>query len=168
MSGSGQKKASRRNAQTRTAARLAAVQALYQMDMTAIDLNRVIAEFEAHRLGQEVEGWQYCDAETQFFRDIVEGVVREQRHIDPLVNRHLAEGWRLNRIDSILRAILRASTYEMLMRKDVPSRVVITEYVNLAHAFFEGEEPKVVNGILDKLGHEARPEDFARGGSGHG
>jgi len=136
------------------------------MDMTAIDLNHVIAEFEAHRLGQEVEGNQYCDAETQFFRDIVEGVVREQRRIDPLVDRHLAEGWRLNRVDSILRAILRAGAYEMLMRKDVPSRVVITEYVDLAHAFFEGEEPKVVNGILDKLGHEERPQEFARQGSG--
>jgi N utilization substance protein B len=168
MSGSGQKKPSSRNPQARTAARLAAVQALYQMDMTAIDLNRVIAEFETHRLGQEVEGCQYCDAEAQFFRDIVEGVVREQCRIDPLVDRHLAEGWRLNRVDSILRAILRAGAYEMLMRKDVPARVVITEYVDLAHAFFAGEEPKVVNGILDKLGHKARPEDFARQGSGDG
>jgi len=168
MSGSGQKRQSSRNPQARTAARLAAVQALYQMDMTAIDLNRVIAEFETHRLGQEVEGSQYCDAEAQFFRDIVEGVVREQRGIDPLVDRHLAEGWRLNRVDSILRAILRAGAYEMLMRTDVPARVVITEYVDLGHAFFAGEEPKVVNGILDKLGHEARPEDFAPQGSGDG
>jgi N utilization substance protein B len=168
MSGQGQKKLSGLSTQARTAARLAAVQALYQMDMTAIDLNRVIAEFEAHRLGQEVEGCQYCDAETQFFRDIVEGVVREQRRLDPLVDRHLAQGWRLNRVDSILRAILRAGAYEMLMRKDVPSRVVITEYVDLAHAFFEGEEPKVVNGILDKLGHEERPQEFARQGSGGG
>jgi N utilization substance protein B len=155
-------------AAARSAARLAAVQALYQMDMTAIDLNRVIAEFETHRLGQEMEGCQYRDAEPRFFRDIVEGVVREQLRIDPLIDRHLAEGWRLNRVDSILRAILRAGTYEMLMRKDVPSRVVITEYVDLAHAFFAGEEPKVVNGILDKLGHEVRPEEFARHGSTDG
>ena len=124
------------------------------MDMTAIDLNAVIAEFEAHRLGQEVEGCQYREAELAFFRDIVEGVVRQQRVIDPLVDRHLAQGSRLNRVDSILRAILRGGAYEMLMRKDVPSRVVITEYVDLAHAFFEGEEPKVVNGILDKLARE--------------
>jgi thiamine-monophosphate kinase len=175
MSGAGHKgsasparKHAVRSATARTAARLAAVQALYQMDMTAIDLNRVIAEFEAHRLGQEVEGCQYCDAEAQFFRDIVEGVVREQLRIDPLIDRHLAEGWRLNRVDSILRAILRAGTFEMLIRKDIPSRVVITEYVDLAHAFFEGEEPKVVNGILDKLGHEARPQEFSRQGSGGG
>jgi transcription antitermination protein NusB len=151
-----------RNASARSAARLAAVQALYQMDMTAIDLSEVVAEFEAHRLGQEVEGCQYREAEPEFFRDIVEGVVHQQRRIDPLVDRHLAEGWRLNRVDSILRAILRGGAYEMLMRKDVPSRVVITEYVDLAHAFFEGEEPKVVNGILDKLAREIRPEDFAR------
>jgi N utilization substance protein B len=156
----------RRNPSARSAARLAAVQALYQMDMTAIDMHEVIAEFEAHRLGQEVEGSQYCDAEAAFFRDIVEGVVKEQRQIDPLIDRHLAEGWRLNRVDSILRAILRAGAFEMLKRRDVPARVVITEYVDLAHAFFEGEEPKVVNGILDKLGREERPQDFAREGPG--
>lgn len=154
-----------RRASARSAARLAAVQALYQMDMTAIDMSRVIAEFEAHRLGQEVEGCQYREAEPEFFRDIVEGVVREQLRIDPLIDRHLAEGWRLHRLDSILRAILRAGAYEILMRKDVPSRVVITEYVDLAHAFFDGEEPKVVNGILDRLGRENRPEEFAREGA---
>jgi N utilization substance protein B len=158
------KRASR--AASRSAARLAAVQALYQMDMTGIDLSQVIKEFEAHRLGQEIEGSQYCEAEAEFFRDLVEGVVREQLRIDPLVDRHLAEGWRLNRVDSILRAILRAGAYEILMRGDVPSRVVITEYLDLAHAFFAGEEPKVVNGILDKLARETRPQDFAaRGGS---
>jgi N utilization substance protein B len=160
-------KAKPRNARSRSAARLAAVQALYQMDMTAIDLTRVIAEFEAHRFGQEIEGCQYCDAEGAFFRDLVEGVVREQLTIDPLIDRHLAEGWRLNRIDSILRAILRAGAYEILIRGDVPPRVVISEYVDLAHAFFEGDEPKVVNGILDKLAREARPADFAREGPPH-
>jgi N utilization substance protein B len=159
-------RAKTRNAKARSAARLAAVQALYQMDMTAIDMRQVIAEFEAHRLGKEVEGSQYCAAEAAFFRDIVEGVVKEQLRIDPLIDRHLAEGWRLNRVDSILRAILRAGAFEMLKRKDVPARVVITEYVDLAHAFFEGEEPKVVNGILDKLWREERPQDFAGEGPG--
>ena len=148
-------------ATARSAARLAAVQALYQMDMTAIDLTRVIAEFQSHRLGQDVEGCTYAEAEPRFFREIVEGVVREQLSVDPLIDRHLAEGWRLNRLDSILRAILRAGAFEMLERKDVPGKVVITEYVDLAHAFFSGEEPKVVNGILDKLGHEVRPAEFA-------
>jgi N utilization substance protein B len=160
-------KAKPRKAKSRSAARLAAVQALYQMDMTGIDLTQVIAEFEAHRFGQEIEGSQYCDAEGAFFRDLVHGVVREQLRIDPLIDRHLAEGWRLNRVDSILRAILRAGAYEILIRGDVPSRVVISEYVDLAHAFFEGDEPKVVNGILDKLAREARPADFARKGPAH-
>ncbi|MGI8725073.1 MAG: transcription antitermination factor NusB [Methyloceanibacter sp.] len=151
----------------RSAARLAAVQALYQMDMTAIDLNEVIGEFETHRFGQEVDGSEYSEAEASFFRDLIQGVVREQLSIDPLIDQHLAEGWRLNRVDSILRAILRAGAYEILKRNDVPPKVVITEYVDLAHAFFDGEEPKVVNGILDKLAREARPSEFAGGGGGH-
>jgi N utilization substance protein B len=155
-------------AASRSAARLAAVQALYQMDMTGIDLNKVVAEFETHRLGQEVEGEQYCEAEAQFFRDLVEGVVREQRRLDPMIDQQLAEGWRLTRVDSILRAILRSGAYELLLRDDVPARVVITEYVDIAHAFFGEDEPKVVNGILDRLGHKARPQEFAARGAGHG
>jgi transcription antitermination protein NusB len=149
-------------ASLRSAARLAAVQALYQMDMTGIDLNDVIAEFEAHRLGQEVEGEQYRAAEAEFFRDIVEGVVREQRRLDPMIDQQLAEGWRLARVDSILRAILRAAAFELSDRDDVPARVVITEYVDIAHAFFGGDEPKVVNGVLDHLAHRARPEELTR------
>jgi transcription antitermination protein NusB len=152
-------------AASRSAARLAAVQALYQMDMTGIDLNQVIAEFETHRLGQEVEGCQYGEVEAAFFRDLVEGVVREQLAIDPLIDRQLAEGWRLTRVDSILRAILRGGAYEILKRSDVPARVVISEYVDIAHAFFAEEEPKVVNGILDRIGHKARPQEFASEGT---
>jgi N utilization substance protein B len=155
-------------AASRSAARLAAVQALYQMDMTGIDLNEVLAEFEAHRLGQEVEGEQYREAEPGFFCDLVEGVVREQRRLDPMINQQLAEGWRLTRVDSILRAILRSGAYELLLREDVPARVVITEYVDIAHAFFGEDEPKVVNGILDRLGHKARPQEFAARGAGNG
>jgi N utilization substance protein B len=149
-------------ASSRSAARLAAVQALYQMDMTGIDLNEVMAEFEAHRLGQEVEGEQYCEAEAAFFRELVEGVVREQRQLDPLIDQQLAEGWRLTRVDSILRAILRSGAFELFMRGDVPARVVITEYVDIAHAFFGDDEPKVVNGILDRLARKVRPDEFAR------
>jgi N utilization substance protein B len=136
-------------AASRSAARLAAVQALYQMDMTGIDLNQVIAEFEVHRLGQELEGCQYG-----------------QLTIDPLIDKQLAEGWRLTRVDSILRAILRAGAYEILERSDIPARVVISEYVDIAHAFFAEEEPKVVNGILDRIGHKARPQEFASEGTG--
>jgi N utilization substance protein B len=149
---------------SRSAARLAAVQALYQMDMTGIDLNDVVAEFEAHRLGHEIEGCQFAEAEAAFFRDLVQGVVREQLKIDPLIDQQLAEGWRLTRVDSILRAILRAGAFEILVRSDVPVRVIISEYVDIAHAFFAKDEPKVVNGILDKLGHRARPQEFVRQG----
>jgi len=138
------------------------------MDMTGIDLNEVIAEFEVHRLGKEIEGCQYADVEAAFFRDLVKGVVREQLKIDPLIDKQLAEGWRLTRVDSILRAILRAGAYEILKRNDVPARVIISEYVDIAHAFFADEEPKVVNGILDKLGHRARPNEFAPEGAGDG
>lgn len=155
-------------ASSRSAARLAAVQALYQMDMTGIDLNEVIAEFEAHRFGQEIEGCQFREAEADFFRDLVQGVVREQLTIDPLIDKQLAEGWRLTRVDSILRAILRAGAFELLSRSDVPAKVVISEYVDIAHAFFADDEPKVVNGILDKLGHKARPHEFASEGARDG
>ena len=165
MAGRGQ---SAKRASSRSAARLAAVQALYQMDMTGIDLNEVIAEFVEHRLGKEIEGSQYCDAEAAFFRDLVEGVVREQLRIDPLIDKQLAEGWRLTRVDSILRAILRAGAYEILSRDDVPARVAISEYVDIAHAFFADEEPKVVNGILDRLGHRERPREFAAEGRDDG
>jgi N utilization substance protein B len=155
-------------ASSRSAARLAAVQALYQMDMTGIDLTDVITEFETHRLGKEIEDCQYRDAEPAFFRGLVEGVVREQLRVDPLIDKQLAEGWRLTRVDSILRAILRAGAYEILIRDDVPARVVISEYVDIAHAFFSEEEPKVVNGILDRLSHKARPQEFAASGRSDG
>jgi N utilization substance protein B len=155
-------------AASRSAARLAAVQALYQMDMTGIDLTQVIAEFEAHRFGQEIEGCEYTQAEAAFFSDLVKGVVREQLKLDPLIDEQLAQGWRLTRVDSILRAILRAGAYELLLRDDVPARVVISEYVDVAHAFFSEDEPKVANGVLDKLGHNARPREFAGQGSGNG
>jgi N utilization substance protein B len=130
------------------------------MDMSGIDLNEVVSEFEAHRLGQEIEGDQYFEAEAAFFRDLVEGVVREQRSLDPLIDEQLAEGWRLNRVDSILRAILRAGAYELAMRDDVPARVVISEYLDIAHAFFGDEEPRVVNGILDRLARKARSKEL--------
>jgi N utilization substance protein B len=146
--------------QPRTAARVAAVQALYQMDLAATDLNDVIAEFEAFRFGARAEEPTLADADRDFFRSLVRGVVRRQREIDPLVDQQLAEGWRLTRIDSILRAILRAATLELMERRDVPARVVITEYVNTAHAFLGGDEPGVVNGVLDKLARQLRPGEL--------
>ncbi|MDJ0512126.1 MAG: transcription antitermination factor NusB [Methyloceanibacter sp.] len=155
-------------ANARSAARLAAVQALYQMDMTGIDLTDVVAEFQMHRLGQELEGDHYHAAEGEFFHDLVDGVVREQRQLDPMLDQQLAEGWRLNRVDSILRALLRSAAFELYIRDDVPARVVINEYVDIAHAFFSGEEPKVVNGVLDRLARKVRSAEFDRATIGEG
>lgn len=136
------------------------MQALYQMDMAQTDLNAVIAEFVSLRFGDKAEDATFQDADQDFFSGIVKGVVRRQREIDPVIDRQLAEGWRLTRIDSILRAILRAATFELIERTDVPVRVVINEYVNVARAFFDGEEPRVVNGVLDKLGRRYRAAEM--------
>lgn len=143
----------------RTRARLAAVQALYQMDMTQRDLSVVLEEFLNHRF-QTVE--IYAGADRGFFRDIVTGVAERQFEIDPQIGAHLAQGWRLSRIDSILRAILRSGVYEIVARSDVPARAVINEYVEIAHDFFGGEEPAVVNGVLDRVAREKRQDEFGR------
>jgi N utilization substance protein B len=140
----------------RTASRLAAVQALYQLDMTQKDLNEVLAEFVAHRLEAETPLDAYRNADVDFFRDLVQGAVLRQSEIDPLIAASLAEGWRLSRIDSILRAILRAGVYEIIGRADVPPGALINEYVEVAHDFFGGEEPGVVNGVLDRIAREKR------------
>src|SRR5215210_7217112 len=115
-----------RKANRRGAARLAAVQALYQMDIAGTGLNEILAEFESHWIGQEVEGHQYLPAEAAFFRDVVGGVVREQRALDPQIDAALARSWPLKRIETILRAIMRAGAYELGHRRDVPARVVVS------------------------------------------
>jgi len=144
----------------RSAARLAAVQALYQMDIVATPLPDILAEFENHWLGQQVEGDQYRKAEAAFFRDIVTGIVREQRAIDPLVDDVLSESWPLKRVEAILRAVLRAGAYELSHRPDVPARVVINEYVDGAAAFLDQEETGMVNAVLDKLARRTRAAEF--------
>ena len=141
-------------------ARIAAVQALYQMDMAGTDLNDVIREFETERFAATEEAAGASETDAQFFADILRGVLRRQRDIDPAVDEQLAVGWRLVRVDSILRAILRAGAFELLERRDVPARVVINEYIEVAHAFFDDEEPKVVNGVLDRLARRLRPKEF--------
>jgi N utilization substance protein B len=150
-----------RPANQRGAARLAAVQALYQMDLGGASLPDVLAEFESYRLGKEIDGEQYRDADFAFFRDIVSGVVREQQTLDPIVHTTLSAGWPLARVDVTLRAILRAGAYELAGRSDVPARVVIAEYVDVAKAFFEGEVPAMVNGVLDAIARRMRPAEFA-------
>ena len=150
-----------RPANQRGAARLAAVQALYQMDLGGTTLPEVVAEFETHRLGKEVDGEQYRVADAAYFRDIVEGVVAHQRELDPAIDIELATGWRLGRVDATLRAILRCGAFEIGHRKDVPARVIISEYVDVANAFFEGEVPGVVNGVLDSIARKARLDEFS-------
>ncbi|WP_430256394.1 transcription antitermination factor NusB [Neorhizobium sp. DAR64872/K0K18] len=143
-------------ANQRGAARLAAVQALYQMDVGGTGVLEVVAEYEAHRLGQELDGDTYLKADASWFRSIVAGVVRDQDKIDPLIRSALQEDWLLSRIDSTLRAILRAGTFEIVERKDVPVAVIVTEYVEIARAFFEEDEPKVVNAVLDRIAKQIR------------
>jgi N utilization substance protein B len=149
-----------RKANRRGAARLAAVQALYQMDIAGTGLNDILAEFESHWIGREVEGAQYLPAEAAFFRDVVSGVVREQRSIDPLVDDALARGWPLKRIEAILRAVLRAGAYELGYRSDVPGRVVVSEYVDVANAFVDRDETGMVNAVLDQLARHFRKDEF--------
>jgi N utilization substance protein B len=151
-----------KKANRRGAARLAAVQALYQMDIAGAGLNDIFAEFESHWLGSEVEGEKYLPAEAAFFRDVVSGVVRDQTKLDPLVDDALAKGWPLKRIDAIIRAVMRAGAYELQHRKDVPARVVVTEYVDVANAFVDREETGMVNAVLDQLARRFRSDEFSR------
>ena len=146
----------------RSATRLAAVQALYQMDLSGIDLNAVVDEFVRVRFSGEEADEALIGADPTFFAEVLRGVVRRQLDIDPMIDQQLAVGWRLVRVDSILRAILRGGVFELLERQDVPARVVINEYINVAHAFFNEEEPKVVNGMLDKIAHAVRTKEFEK------
>lgn len=149
-----------RPANQRGAARLAAVQALYQLEIGGEDIVSVVTEFEAFRLGKEIDGVEYRQADPAWFRDIVSGVVGEQRRIDPMVHTALVEDWPLKRVDATLRAILRCGTYELMKRPDVPGKVIITEYIDVARAFFTEDEPKLVNGVLDRIAHEVRADEF--------
>ena len=151
-----------RKANKRGAARLAAVQALYQMDLAGTGLNDILAEFESHWIGREVEGAQYLPAEAAFFRDIVSGVVREQRELDPLIDEALSKGWPLKRIETLLRASLRAGAYELIHRDDVPARVVVAEYADVAAAFVGRDETGMVNAVLDQLARRLRAGEFDR------
>jgi len=148
-------------AERRSAARLAAAQALYQMEVAEKGLADILAEFEAYWIGQEVEGEQYNQAELAFFRDIVTGVLRDQHAIDRGIDDALAAGWPLKRVEALMRAILRAAFYELRSRMDVPARVAIVEYVDVAGAFFGPEESGMINAVLDSLARQTRPNEFA-------
>ena len=141
---------------SRSAARLAAVQALYQHEMEGTPVARLLKEFHDHRLGATIEDAQYHDAEHDFFDDIVLGVDARKSDIDTIIGKRLAEGWTLERLDRPMRALLRAGTYELIARKDVPVGSVISEYVDVAHAFYDKRESAFVNGLLDAVAKEAR------------
>jgi N utilization substance protein B len=148
-----------RPANQRGAARLAAVQALYQMDVGRQTLEDTLSQFSAVHLGREIEGEEYLPADADFFRQIVSGVIKAQLEIDPAVNKALDDTWPMGRIDATMRAILRAAAFELLRRKDIPARVVITEYVDVAKAFYEDEAPRMVNGVLDEVARAAGRDD---------
>lgn len=147
-----------RGANKRGAARLAAVQALYQMDLAGSGVLEIAAEYETFRLGKEVDGQQYRDADAQWFRAILAGVVEDQKTIDPIIRQSLTEDWPLSRLDTTLRAIMRAGVYEIMRRQDVPVAVIVTEYVDIAKAFYVEEEPKLVNAVLDRVSRRVRGE----------
>ncbi len=147
---------------SRSVARLAAVQALYQMEVSSIGVESVIREFTEHRFdraleGVEGEGDTLATADEDFFAELVRGVVSQQKTVDAAIAKRLAENWRLERLDATVRAILRAGAYELAFRPDVPTEVAIDEYVEVAKSFFESTEPGFVNGALDGVARDVRP-----------
>ena len=148
---------SKTRSRSRSAARLAAVQALYQHEMEGTPIPRLLREFHEHRLGATIEDQEYVDAERSFFDDVVSGVSARRTEIDGKIAEKLADGWSLERLDKPMRALLRAGTYELLARADVPVGSVISEYVDVAHAFYDKKESAFVNGLLDSVAKSVRP-----------
>lgn len=142
--------------QPRSVARLAAVQALYQMEVSGAGVDAVVREFGEHRFDRDVEGERLAAADETFFADLAKGVVANQALVDQGIVKRLASGWRLERLDATARAVLRAGAYELMYRKDVPTEVVINEYVEIAKSFFEGPESGFINGALDAIARDAR------------
>ncbi|PWR23713.1 transcription antitermination factor NusB [Zavarzinia compransoris] len=162
MSGNPPARRPKPGVKARSAARLAAVQALYQIEVTGRPAVGVIKEFVAHRLGAELdEGEKLHDADQDFFGDLVRGATERRAEIDDLIAPALTADWPLDRLDSILRATLRIAVYEFLARVDVPAKVVINEYLDVAHAFFAGSEPAFANGVLNTLARRLRPAEFS-------
>jgi N utilization substance protein B len=147
----------------RSNARLAAVQALYQMEVSGAGVDSVVLEFIEHRLGQEMEGSILGEADGEFFSEIVKGVVNSQKRVDRLIDENLAKNWKLSRLDATARSILRAAVFELISRPDIPGKVVMDEYLEISKAFFESEEPKFINGVLDSIWRLARAEEIAGG-----
>jgi len=152
----------------RSLARLAAAQALYQIELTGTPPGTVIAEFTTYRLGKEIDGERYADADRRFFTELVGSACERREDIDGMIASALPAEWPLDRLETVLRAILRLGTCELLLRNDVPARVIITEYLEIAHAFFEGKEPGMVNGVLDRIARVLRPQELRGSGNDGG
>jgi len=153
----GQRSGNRR----RSVARLAAVQALYQLSHNpGLDPVSVIGEFIHHRLGREIDGEHYGEADEKLFADLVRGVERHRERLDETLSAALSEEWPLPRLETILRLILEAGAYELAHRPDIPPRVTLNEYVTIAHAFFDGKEPVLANGVLNRLARALRPAEL--------
>ena len=146
----------------RAAARLGAVQALYQMDLAGTDVGETLAQFSSRASGEDFDNGQCGEADYKHLREVVDGAVREQSTIDPVIDALLDKGWPLHRLDATVRAILRAASYELMFMQRVPARVAISEYVDVASAFFESEEQKFINGVLDRLARQRRPGEFSQ------
>lgn len=147
--------------QHRLTARLAAVQALYQMDSSGAGIDTVISDFRAHWIGADIDGDRFADADAGFFEDIVRGVVRLQMKIDPAIERRLISKWTLGRLDATARAILRSGAYELVQHPATPAAVIMDQYVEIAKGFFDdGDEPKFINAALDGLARDLRAEEF--------
>ena len=147
----------RADRQARSVARLAAVQALYQMEVAGVGVEAVVREFAEHRFGRDLEGQRLADADEAFFAEIVRGVVADQGVLDSAIRKRLAANWKLDRLDATVRAVLRCGAFELKAREDVPSEVVIDEYVELAKAFVDAKEVAFVNGALDGVARDLRP-----------
>jgi len=150
-----------RSANKRSASRLGAVQALYQIEMTGAAPAPIVVEYVKHRLGQEIDGDTFLPADATLFEELVQGTVERRADLDRTITPALAPEWPLERLEMLLRAILRVATFELAHRIDVPVKVVITEYVDIAHAFFESKEAGLINGVLDRLGRQLRPTEWA-------
>lgn len=148
-------------ASRRSLARLGAIQALYQMALSEVARETVLQEFLDHRLSEETEELQLADMDREFFAALMQGIDGEAAQLDDMLSAVLAEGWPVERLETLLKLILRAGAYELAFRPDIPARAVIKEYVDLAHAFLSGKEPGMVNGVLDRMAHQLRPEEFA-------
>jgi N utilization substance protein B len=147
----------------RSSARLACVQALYQIEMSGQPVETVIAEFADHRMGREIDGEQYAEPDRRHFERTVRAAASQAEALDTMVAESLSQRWSLNRIGTVMRALMRAATCELATCPDVPARVVINEYVELARAFFSGDEPAFVNGALDSIARRVRQDEMAHG-----